>query len=198
MNEFLTYLKIGIDHILNIKEYDHALLIITLALTHASQEWKKMIILLSAFTIGHCSTLILSTLDVFHVDSPIVETTIATTILATCFLNFFYKEKRDERERNKDTFRYIMGLAFGLIHGLGFSNYLTSLVNTTESMGLPLIAFTLGIEVGQLTISIVLIIISFFLVNLFRIKRRDFVLIASGAISAIAFLLLNERINELF
>lgn len=198
MNEFLTYLKIGIDHILNIKEYDHALFIITLALTHASQEWKKMFILLSAFTIGHCSTLILSTLDVFHVDSPIVETTIAITILATCFLNFFYKEKRDERERNKDTFRYIMGLAFGSIHGLGFSNHLTSLINTTESAGLPLIAFTLGIEVGQLTISIVLMIVSFLLVNLFRIKRRDFVLIASGAISAIAFILLNERINELF
>lgn len=112
MNEFLTYLKIGIDHILNIKEYDHALFIITLALTHASQEWKKMIILLSAFTIGHCSTLILSTLDVFHVDSPIVETTIAITILATCFLNFFYKEKK-RRTRAKQ--RYI-----SLYHGPSF------------------------------------------------------------------------------
>ncbi|MBK6265818.1 HupE/UreJ family protein [Marivirga sp. S37H4] len=191
MSNFKVYFDLGFEHILDVKGYDHILFILALAAVYLIRDWKKVIILVTAFTIGHSITLALSTLNYVVIKPELIEFLIPVTIFITAFANLFKKE-RNLKQSGPMQLNYIFALVFGLIHGLGFSNYLKSLLGKNSSIVMELLAFNIGLEVGQIIIVICFLIISFIFIDLFGLKRRDWVLIISSAIAGIAITLMLE------
>ncbi len=193
MSEFNAFLKLGFLHITDLKGYDHILFILALCAIYKFSEWRKVAILVTAFTIGHSITLALSTLKIIKINSDIIEFLIPITILITCILNFFYKipERKPWKEKASNT-RYYMALFFGLIHGMGFSNYLRSLLGKEESIIKPLFAFNFGLELGQLIIVLISLSFTYFLINIFKVKQQDWKLILSGFIAGMTLFLIKD------
>ncbi len=190
MSEFLLYLELGFDHILDLNGYDHILFVVALCATYMIGDWKKLLILVTAFTIGHSITLALATLQVVNFRAELIEFLIPVTIFLTALLNLFKKERSFETPKLKST--YGLALIFGLIHGLGFSNYLRALLGKDTSIVSQLLAFNLGLEAGQIIIVAIFLIISFILVDIFGVKRRDWKMIISSAVAGIALMLMFE------
>ena len=151
MNEFLVYLNQGINHILDFQGLDHLYFIISFCLLYSFKDWKPVIGLVTAFTVGHCFTLILSGLDIVSIKPSLVETLIPITILISCIHNFWCLLKKNG-ETTSTGFTYAILLCFGLIHGLGFSNFLKLMMFEDDSTLLALFGFNLGIEIAQLII----------------------------------------------
>ena len=188
MSQFSLFFELGINHILNLDGFDHILFIIALCAIYKIEQWKNVLILVTSFTIGHSITLALSSLNILLIDSDIVEFLIPVTIFITAFFNFFYSN----RESGKKNFylKYFIALFFGLIHGLGFSNYLKSLLGKDMNIASQLLAFNLGLEVGQIVIVGIILLSSFFGINILQIKTREWNLVLSGAAAGISLYLL--------
>lgn len=184
MSEFQTYYGLGLDHILDINGYDHILFVVVLCALYQSSDWRKVLVLITAFTIGHSITLALSTLRVINVNSELIEFLIPCTILFTAISNLYTKE--DRIAEGKIWRNYLYAGFFGLIHGLGFSNYLRALLGEDNTIILPLFAFNVGLEVGQIIIVGLFMIISFIFVYVGGMKRRDWKMIISSAVGGIA------------
>ncbi len=196
MNEFPLYLQLGFEHITDPNGYDHIIFIVALCAIYQLRDWRKVLILVTAFTLGHSVTLALATLNYIHYRTEVIEFLIPVTILITALTNMFQKSRpdslyMDELPQNT-TPRYLMALFFGLIHGMGFSNFLRSLLGKEASIVNPLLAFNLGLELGQLLIVLIILTISWVLVDLFRVRRHDWKLILSGAVAGIAIILIKE------
>lgn len=191
MSNFKVYFDLGFEHILDVNGYDHILFVLALAAVYLLRDWRKVLILVTAFTIGHSITLALSTLNYVVIQPELIEFLIPVTIFITAFANLFKKEK-SLKQTGTMQLNYIFALVFGLIHGLGFSNYLKSLLGKNSSIVGELLAFNLGLEVGQIIIVVCFLIISFIFIDLFGMKRRDWVLIISSAIAGIAVTLMFE------
>lgn len=146
---FQIYLQLGIEHILDVEAYDHLLFIAILTLGQGIRTWRQMLILATAFTIGHSITLALSVLEVFKVAIDLVEMLIPITIIITN-LSFFYRSIF--KKTKAVNANYMLVFAFGLIHGLGFSNYLNAIMFEGAQIAMPLFAFNLGVEIAQLII----------------------------------------------
>lgn len=153
MTTFSGYLQLGIDHILDTQGFDHILFIIVLSAIYPIKAWKKIVILVTAFTIGHSLTLALSALGILQIDANLVETLIPVTIMATGIINV-YKIYTDRLEEGNIYLNYILASGFGLIHGLGFSNYFKAILGQEVSILKPLFAFNVGVELGQIFIVI--------------------------------------------
>jgi len=151
MTDFWFYLEEGVDHILDPEGLDHFYFIISFCLLYTFKDWKKILGLVTAFTVGHCITLFLSGLDKLAIDSDLVEFLIPITILLSCLNNFWIIIK-DKTSKTQLTTTYIILLVFGLIHGLGFSNYIKRMIFDDESIVVPLLGFNTGIELAQLII----------------------------------------------
>jgi hypothetical protein len=193
MSDFEIYLPLGFQHITDLKGYDHILFIIALCAIYRLKDWKKVIILVTAFTIGHSVTLGLATLNLITYSTKLIELLIPITIVLTCFINFFHKSAEYSLDVEKPSFfRYPVAMAFGLIHGMGFSNYLRSLLGKEESIWQPLLAFNVGLEVGQLLIVAIVLIINSLLLDILRIKKHDWNLILSGIVLGIALTLIRD------
>ena len=190
MDQFKLYFQLGAEHILDINGYDHILFVIALCAIYAAQDWKKVLILVTAFTIGHSITLALSALDIINFRSDIIEFLIPVTIFITAFANIV--RKQNTLKPSFVNLNYFFGLFFGLIHGLGFSNYLKSLLGREESIVSQLLAFNLGLELGQIIIVLVFMIISFIFTGLFNVARRDWNLVISSAVAGIAITIMLE------
>ena len=151
MSNFIFYLKEGVFHILDTSALDHFYFIISFCLLYTFKDWRKLLGLITAFTLGHCLTLFLSGLKLVSINSDLVETLIPITILLSCLNNFYliYSEKSSKQSL---AITYIILLGFGLIHGLGFSVYIKMILFEDESILLPLLGFNIGIEVAQLVI----------------------------------------------
>lgn len=196
MSAFELYFSLGREHILDyVNGYDHILFVLALCAVYLIQDWKKILILVTAFTVGHSVTLALATLDIIAVPSVWVEFLIPLTIFATAVSNLFRRE--DSLSRQGGYVNYSLALFFGLIHGMGFSNYLKSLLGRQESIGMPLFAFNLGLEVGQIIIVGLFLAVSFIAVNLAGANRRDWKMIISSAVAGIALMLMKDRIPGL-
>ena len=174
---FSVYFQLGIQHIADLAAYDHILFIVALCAIYRPVDWKRLLILVTAFTIGHSLTLALSALDVIRFNQSLIEFLIPVTILITALLNFLPSEKENNR---LPWWKYILPLLFGFIHGMGFSNYFKSLLGKEESVVKPLFAFNLGIETGQVVIVIVLMLLTYFFVNILRIKPTLWTRLVSG------------------
>ena len=200
---FSTYLELGFEHISDINAYDHILFIIALCAIYRFSEWKKVVILATAFTIGHSLTLALAAFDVIRFPSKLIEVLIPVTIIITAFYNVL-KEKKyqvpDQRIFNRQlNLNYAFALFFGLIHGMGFSNFLKSAMMPGEEGALvtQLFAFNIGIELGQLMIILVILILAYVALDIIGILQREWNLFISGAAAGVAFVLLIEQLQSL-
>lgn len=195
MAEFLLYLRLGVHHIADLAGYDHILFVAALTIPFTGRDWKRLAVLVTAFTVGHSVTLVLATLRLVTVSSALVEAAIPATIVATVGLSWRAGTPGHEREPVA-VGRYLMAAGFGLIHGLGFSTYLRSLLGDEESLVLPLLAFNVGLEVGQLLILAVVVGIGAVLVPRI-LARRAWVLTLVSATGGLALLLLGQRLAAL-
>jgi hypothetical protein len=193
MSEFALYFGLGKDHILDyVNGYDHILFVLALCAVYLISDWRKILILVTAFTIGHSITLALATLNIIDVQTDAIEFLIPLTIFITAVVNLFKKETAQSKTRIQ--INYVFALFFGLIHGLGFSNYLRALLGKQESIVSPLFAFNLGLEMGQIIVVVIFLGISFILVELAKVQRRDLRFVLSSAIAGIALVLMKDRI----
>lgn len=191
MSEFQLYFELGYKHIIDIKGYDHILFVIALCTIYLVRDWKRVLILITAFTIGHSITLALSTLSVIKFRPEVIEFLIPVTILITALSNIFKKDRPDYG--SKIQANYVLALFFGLVHGLGFSNYLRALLGGDRSIVSQLLSFNIGLEAGQIIIVAIFLSIGFIFVELFGVSRRDWKLIISSAIGGIAWMLIIEN-----
>jgi hypothetical protein len=198
-SEILTYLRLGMHHIADLRGYDHILFVAALTVAYRPGDWRRLLWLVTAFTVGHSITLALATLNVVRVNSRLVEIGIAVTIVITSLMAIAVAARSDPggltpvSERGQRV-RYLMAGAFGLIHGLGFSTFLRSLLGEESSIFVPLLSFNVGLELGQLSIVLAVLALGFVVEQGVRLARRDWVLVASGAIAAIGTTMVVERI----
>lgn len=190
MSTFSLYFSLGYDHILDPRGYDHILFIIALCAVYLIKDWKKVLILVTAFTIGHSITLALATLNIVNFRAEVIEFLIPVTIFIAALSNIFRSQQK--LQTKKIQLNYLYAMFFGLIHGLGFSNYLRSLLGKEAEILSPLLAFNIGIEVGQIIIVAIFLVFSVIFVDIFNVNRRDWRLVISSAIAGIAFTLMME------
>ncbi len=192
MSDFGIFFSMGIEHITDLNGLDHILFIAALCLRYMWGDWKKLLVLVTAFTIGHSVTLALSTFNLIDLPQSITEFLIALTIIITALNNFFVK---DFTFNNKYPVIYFYAMCFGLVHGLGFSSLLKSLLGKDQSIGVQLLSFNIGLEVGQLIIVAGILLLSYVLVTTLKINRRAYLLFASGGIAALALEMALERLK---
>jgi len=184
---FNLYLKLGFEHLLDLAAYDHLLFVIALTVVYQVSEWKKLLILVTAFTIGHSITLALAVLDIIQFPTTIIEWLIPITILMTAAYNLYiyFIQKRPKANLNKLlNVKYFTALFFGLIHGMGFSNFLKSALMPSEEHLLvwQLLAFNVGIELGQLLIVGVVLLINFIVLNILGFKKQTWIGIVNSVV----------------
>jgi hypothetical protein len=194
MDSFGFYLQLGFEHISNLAGYDHILFLVVLCAVYRLEQWKKILILVTAFTIGHCLTLILVSFDVITIPSKIIRFLIPLTIFITAFSNVLSKPPALNETNVKMSGNYFMALFFGLIHGMDFSNYFRALIMGSSSIVKPLFGFNIGIELGQLLVVLVITGIAFFFLNFVKVKHREWTLFISGAVAGMAVLSLAENL----
>lgn len=187
---FWDYFHIGWEHIINRGAWDHLLFIMALSAIYVFKDWKQVIILVTAFTIGHSITLILATFNIIRFSSAWIEFLIPVTILLTALANTMIKKFTPKTIR----LNYFLALAFGLIHGMGFANGLRSLLGKESDILIPLLGFNLGLEAGQLVVVLVLLILAAIWQGLFKVSRRDWVLFLSGGAFMAALVMAMQRL----
>ncbi len=189
MGDFWFYLREGIYHISDWKGYDHILFVMALCLPYLLKEWKQVLILITAFTIGHSITLALSVFNKILIPGVWVEFLIPVTILITALQNIFRKHSNPQHTK----LRYGFALIFGLIHGLGFSNYLKSMLGKTENIITELLAFNLGLELGQILIVLAILLLTFIFVQMLNIQRREWTVFLSGSVFGLSLIMAVQR-----
>jgi hypothetical protein len=190
MQDFGFYFDLGWEHIISWSALDHLLFIAALSAIYLLSDWKQVLILVTAFTIGHSITLVLSVLDVVRFNSSWVEFLIPCTIVITAISNLFQKKFTPKTIR----VNYFLALFFGLIHGMGFANALRPMLARDQNLGWALFGFNVGLEAGQIIVVIILLLIGFILIRLFKINRRDWVIFLSASVFSIALKMAIERI----
>ena len=190
MSEFQLYLQLGFEHISDINGYDHILFIVALCVGYLISQWKHLLILVTAFTIGHSITLALSTLNIILVKSEIIEFLIPVTIFITAILNLFQKEQIHTQEKMRRN--YAIALFFGMIHGMGFSNYLKELLGQEQNIITPLFAFNVGLELGQLLIVAITMAISYVFVKLLKVPQKWWTIVVSILVALVSIKLMIE------
>lgn len=192
MGEFELYFGLGKDHILDYANgYDHIVFVVALCALYLTREWKQILILVTAFTVGHSITLALSTLRIISFKVELIEFLIPLTIFITAVSNLFKNE--NNLGGRSVQINYFFAAFFGLVHGLGFSSYLRAILGKSENILTPLLAFNLGLELGQLIIVAIFMAAAFILVDLFGLNRRDWKMVISSAIAGIALVLMKEN-----
>ncbi|RAW03217.1 HupE/UreJ family protein [Pseudochryseolinea flava] len=189
---FRTYFELGREHILDLEMgYDHILFIVSLCALYTMRDWKRVLILVTAFTVGHSITLALSALEVIKVNTNWIEFLVPVTIFITAVSNLF-KDEENLGDR-KIQMNYLYALFFGLIHGMAFSNQFQAILGRNRSIVSQLFAFNIGIEVGQIIIVVIFLTVTFILVDLLTLNRRDWKMVVSSAVAGMALMLIKER-----
>jgi len=184
---FQSFLELGFEHILDPNGLDHVLFIIVLTVPYLLKDWKKVILLATAFTLGHSLTLALASLNIVRIDSSLIEILIAVSIFITALNNLMQKPGTNM------TRAYMMASFFGLIHGLGFSNFFRSIMSKDEIL-LPLFAFNLGVELAQIVIVLMLLIVNYLLIEKLKLKHRIWIWGLSLLVMAWSCQMIFERI----
>ena len=191
MNEFILYFKMGLNHVLDFSAYDHILFLIVLTVVFNFNQLKKVVWLVTFFTIGHSLTLALSAYGVLKVRMDMIEFLIPLTIFITGVINVFTAKKSSTGKQN---INLVLALFFGLIHGLGFSNYFKMMVGKEEDKFFPLVEFALGIEASQIIIVLGILIIGAIFQNFLRVTRRDWILVCSSIVIGFAIPMMINRV----
>lgn len=175
MNDFAFYFQLGLEHILSPEALDHLLFVTVLTCMFTHREFRKLLILVTAFTVGHSVTLALSALNIIRINDSLVEFLIPLTILITALLNLIQHKKANDQ---KISWKYILALAFGLIHGLGFANTVRMAISGEQSIVTPLLSFNLGLEAGQIIVVFCLLLIGYLWTRL-GLKRSWWIILCS-------------------
>lgn len=191
MNQFQFYLTLGFEHISNLAGYDHILFLVALCAIYRMEQWRKILVLVTAFTIGHSATLLLASLDVVSIPSSIIKFLIPTTILLTALHNVISKQVGEQS--SKMWRNYLMALFFGFIHGMDFSNYFKALIMNPSEITVPLLGFNLGIELGQLLVVFFIVGTAFLVLNVIGVKHHEWNLFISGAAAGMSLLSMLEN-----
>ncbi|MDR9455905.1 MAG: HupE/UreJ family protein [Salegentibacter sp.] len=191
MSQFWLYFRLGLEHVLDWQAYDHILFLIVLVAAYSFTSWKKIVWLVTLFTLGHTLALFLSVYEIVKVDPAWVELLIPVTIIVTAIYNIF-TAGRKEHNKNANLL-YFTTIFFGLIHGLGFSSYFKMVASNTDSYFLPLIEFALGIETAQIIVVLGVMILAFIAQNIFQVSKRDWVLVVSSIVIGIILPILHEN-----
>jgi len=189
MQDIGFYFKLGWEHIISKDALDHQLFIAALVAIYLMKDWKQVLILVTAFTIGHSLTLALSVLDVIRFNSKWVEFLIPLTIVITAVSNLFQKKFTAKSIR----INYFLALFFGLVHGMGFANSIRFMLASDQSIGWSLLGFNIGLEVGQIVVVTVLLILAAIFTGLLKVNRREWVIFLSAAAFGLSFKMLLDR-----
>lgn len=184
------YLRLGIEHIADFKGYDHILFLISIVASYQFTDWKKLLKLITAFTLGHSISLALSVLNIVHFSVPLIEFLIPITIVITSISNLFGKEQWGKQYYRIE---YLISTIFGLIHGLGFSVLLRSLLGQESSIINPLFAFNLGLEMGQIAIVISILFLTLVLVKFIKYPQKSWTILLSGISLGVGLLMISQR-----
>ena len=189
MHPFQFYLKLGFNHIANFNGYDHILFLVVLCAVYQLKQWKKIIILVTAFTIGHSITLFLVSFDIFSIPSRYVKLLIPITIMITSLHNIRSIEIIKSSNMSKN---YFLALFFGLIHGMDFSNYFKALIMSPNEIIIPLFGFKVGLEIGQFLIVFFIVLISYVFLSFLKVKYYSWNLFVSAAAFGISLISILE------
>jgi len=187
MNQFQHYFKLGVQHILDLNGFDHILFVIALCAIYLLRGWKKILILVLAFTLGHSVALAVAMFQWIRINIGLIEFLIPITIAVTAFVNLL---KPKPSGSSGIQINYLFALIFGLIHGLGFSTYLRSLLGNQGSILEPLLAFNLGLGVGQLVIVGIFLLASSVWVGIFGVNRKEWTLVVSSIVLGMALMMI--------
>jgi hypothetical protein len=190
MSDFVFYFSLGWKHIISTDALDHQLFILALASVYSFKNIKQVLILVTAFTIGHSLTLALSVLDVIRFSGKWVEFLIPCTIFITALNNILRVDKKDGSAR----VNYYLALGFGLIHGMGFANAIRIMLAKDQSIGMGLFGFNIGLEAGQIVVVAAILILAALFVNNLRVTRRDWVFFISAGVFALSVQMAIERL----
>ena len=182
MNDFSFYFSLGWEHIITPDALDHILFIAALAAIYMLKDWKQVLILVTAFTVGHTITLILSTKEMVHVDEGLIEFLIPCTITITAITNLFQRSFTPKAVR----VNYFLALIFGLIHGLAFANILRMILSEEQSFALSMFSFSAGLESGQLLIVLLVLLLCQAFIQLFKVERKHWVIFVSAGVFALS------------
>ena len=189
MSDFSFYFRFGWEHIISRDALDHQLFILALAAIYTIKDWKQVLILVTAFTIGHSITLFLSVKELVTISSRWVEFLIPCTIVFTAITNLFQKKFTPKSIR----INYFLALFFGLIHGLGFANNIRMALANDQSLGWGLFGFNLGLEAGQIIVVLLILGLAYFVLNVIKANRREWVIFASACAFSIGLITAIER-----
>lgn len=190
MQDFLFYLNLGWEHIISLDALDHQLFVLALIAVYSFNDLKKVLILVTAFTIGHSITLALSTFDIIRINSDWVEFLIPLTIVLTSLNNILIRNKK----QSQNNANYYLALIFGLIHGMGFANTARVMIAKSQSIAIPLLGFNIGLELGQIAIVFGILVLLFILLKLFKVNQKDWILFVSSGVFALSLKMTLERI----
>ncbi|MCS3871423.1 hypothetical protein J3D55_004339 [Chryseobacterium ginsenosidimutans] len=190
MQDFLFYLKLGWEHIISLDALDHQLFVLALIAVYSFNDVKKILLLVTAFTIGHSVTLALSIFDIVRINSAWVEFLIPLTIVLTSLGNILMKNKKQSQNK----INYYLALVFGLIHGMGFANTARVMIAKSQSIAVPLLGFNIGLELGQIAIVFGILILLFILLKIFKVNQKDWILFVSSGVFALSLKMTLERI----
>lgn len=190
MQDFLFYLQLGWEHIISKDALDHQLFILALIAIFSFRDWKKVLILVTAFTIGHSLTLVLSALDVFRFPSAWVEFLIPCTIVFTALDNIIFSKN----EKKLIQLNYYLALLFGLIHGMGFANSVRMMLASEQDITLPLFGFNVGLELGQIVVVAIALFIHYIFSEVLKLSNKIWIFIISVPIFIFALKMALERI----
>lgn len=191
MHPFQFYLKLGFEHIADLAGYDHILFLVALCAVYRIEQWRKILILVTAFTIGHSVTLVLVSLEIFSIPSNIIKFLIPLTIFLTALHNVIGSNQMENSIKMKRN--YAMALFFGMIHGMDFSNYFKALIMDPSDIVIPLLGFNIGIELGQLLIVLFIVGFAFLILNILKVKHREWNLFISGAAAGMSLISMLEN-----
>jgi hypothetical protein len=177
MGDFWFYIELGLGHVLDLRAYDHILFLTALAIPFTFRLWKRILTLVTIFTVAHCFSLTLSVYDLLQLDEGLIEFLIPITILITALFNVKDALKRIS---NLNFLIQISATAFfGLIHGLGFSNYFKMLIAGQSEKATPLLGFATGIEIAQVVIIMGVLLLALLMESGLKIKKQHFILVTS-------------------
>jgi len=193
MQDFIFYFKIGWTHILSWDATDHIYFITALAIIYSFRDWKKVLVLVTAFTIGHAITLYLSALDVFRFSVEWVEFASPCTIVITGASNLLVKQEK----KTKGILQYLLALGFGLVHGMGYANYIRMMLSSNQNLVWSLFSFNVGLETGQILVVVLVLTVKWLLGEYNLVNARLLNILVSIYITLVSLILAFERFQGL-
>ena len=184
---FAVYLRLGFEHLLDLRAYDHLLFLAVLCAPYSAARWRELLVLVTAFTAGHSASLALATLGWVRPGAALVEFLILVTIAATAAANLAAVRSHASDARAApiaNRARYPAALTFGVIHGLGFSAFLRLALGSERSLFVPLLSFNVGLELAQVAAVTLFLALSFVATGVLRVPSKAWsvgVSVLSGA-----------------